>query len=167
MNKQTICKKCNDAELELRTKESVLEIEGAPIRITGVEYLECPNCGYQSIPAELARRNDKKFVDARREALGLLTSGEIAAARGKHGLTQATCSRLLGGGANSFNKYESGAVTQSEPMDLLVRLIRDVPGTLTYVAQLKGVAGIAEHHAGTEAPSKLLGELPCVEKAAS
>jgi hypothetical protein len=35
---------------------------------------------------------------------------------------------VLGGGLKSFAKYETGVVNQSEAMDQILRLIRDVPG---------------------------------------
>jgi transcriptional regulator with XRE-family HTH domain len=76
--------------------------------------------------------------------MGLLTADEIKAVRRAKNLNQKQCAQLLGGGVNSFHKYESGTVIQSAAMDLLIRVVRDVPGALTYVAEIRGMPEVAE-----------------------
>jgi hypothetical protein len=55
------------------------------------------------------------------------------------GLTQRECSRLFGGGGNSFSKYENGLVMQSEPMDNLLWLTMRYPALILDLARRRGV----------------------------
>lgn len=149
MSNKRVCPRCKYDALVIKNFDSSVNVEGREYPVTGLEFSECQNCGNEAVFADQARRNDKIFADRRRSASGLLTSSEIAETRAMHGLTQQLCSRLFGGGANSFNKYESGAVIQSAAMDMVIRLIRDVPGALSYAARVKGIEGISESPAAT------------------
>jgi DNA-binding transcriptional regulator YiaG len=42
---------------------------------------------------------------------------------------------LLRLGANTISRWEAGRNVQTSAMDVLMRLIRDVPGTLDYLRQ--------------------------------
>jgi len=64
--------------------------------------------------------------DERRARDGLLSSAEIVQIREHLGLRQREAAALFGGGSNAFNKYESGEVLQSVPMDRLLRLASGV-----------------------------------------
>ena len=55
------------------------------------------------------------------------------ALRERFGLTQADLARVLRLGANTVSRWESGRNVQTAAMDLLLRLIRDLPGSLEYV----------------------------------
>jgi HTH-type transcriptional regulator / antitoxin MqsA len=64
-----------------------------------------------------------------REA-GLLTPGQIRAARKKLGLTQRDAGRIIGGGPNAFQKYEAGDVVVSKAADTALRLLSNKPERL-------------------------------------
>ena len=49
------------------------------------------------------------------------------------GLTQGELARLLGLGPNTLSRWEAGRNAQSAAMDILLRLVRDVPGSLNYL----------------------------------
>lgn len=139
MTNKQLCPNCQQDTMETKNMDSSVTVNRTDYPVENIEYSKCPNCGEEAVWMDQARRNDKRFADAKRAASDLLISSEITDARNQWGLTQSLTSQLLGGGANSFNKYESGAVIQSAAMDLVIRLIRDVPGTLKYVADLKGI----------------------------
>jgi len=58
---------------------------------------------------------------------------EIRAVRERFGLTQSELARLLRLGANTVSRWESGRNVQTAAMDILVRLIRDLPASLDYL----------------------------------
>jgi DNA-binding transcriptional regulator YiaG len=63
----------------------------------------------------------------------LLSAEEIRALRERFDLTQADLARLLRLGANTVSRWESGRNVQTGAMDILLRLIRDLPGSLEYL----------------------------------
>ena len=58
---------------------------------------------------------------------------EIQDIRERHGLTQAALAKLLRLGANTISRWESDRMVQTAAMDVLLRLIRDVPETLRFL----------------------------------
>ena len=70
-----------------------------------------------------------------RKKHGLLSADEIRAIRTRFDLTQAELARLLRLGANIVSRWESGRNVQSAAMDLLLRMIRDLPGSLDYLRE--------------------------------
>ena len=63
----------------------------------------------------------------------LLGPDEIRALRRILGLTQAGLAHLLRLGANTVSRWEAGRNIQTAAMDVLLRLLRDVPGSLAYL----------------------------------
>jgi len=68
-----------------------------------------------------------------RDKYGLLPAEDIRDIRQRFGLTQAALARLLRLGANTLSRWESGRNVQTAAMDVLLRLIRDVPGSIEYL----------------------------------
>jgi DNA-binding transcriptional regulator YiaG len=48
-------------------------------------------------------------------------------------LTPSDLARLLRLGANTVSRWESGRNVQTAAMDMLLRLIRDLPGSIDYL----------------------------------
>lgn len=65
-----------------------------------------------------------------REA-GLLTPDQVRKARRKLGLSQRDAGRIIGGGPNAFQKYESGEVLVSKAADTALRLLSNKPERLS------------------------------------
>ncbi len=80
-----------------------------------------------------ARRLSEDAVALYRRKHGLVSAQEIRALRERFGLTQAELARLLRLGANTLSRWEAGRNAQSEAMDTLLRLVRDLPGTIDYL----------------------------------
>jgi putative zinc finger/helix-turn-helix YgiT family protein len=70
-----------------------------------------------------------------REKHGLLSADEIRAIREQFHLTQADLARLLRLGANTVSRWESGRNVQTSAMDIWLRLIRDLPGSIEYLRE--------------------------------
>ena len=62
-----------------------------------------------------------------------MSADEIRALRERFELTQAELAKLLRLGANTVSRWESGRNVQTAAMDILLRIIRDLPGSLEYL----------------------------------
>lgn len=122
------CKLCG-GNAEAHTETEQVRYRGAMLSVP-LAYCVCANCNEEFVPTELVRENDATFRAAKRHYDGLLAPEEIRSARLALGLTQEEASRVFGGGANAFSKYERGEVTQSVSMDRLIRLCRHHPELL-------------------------------------
>jgi putative zinc finger/helix-turn-helix YgiT family protein len=80
-----------------------------------------------------ARRLQEDAIAVYRKRHGLLSADEIRAVRERFGLTQSELARLLHLGANTVSRWESGRNVQTEAMELLLRLLRDLRGSLDYL----------------------------------
>jgi putative zinc finger/helix-turn-helix YgiT family protein len=85
-----------------------------------------------------SKRLGQDAIAIYRKKHGLLSADEIRAIRERFELTQADLARLLRLGGNTVSRWESGRNVQTAAMDLLLRLIRDLPGSIDY---LRGRAG--------------------------
>ncbi|WP_090255752.1 type II toxin-antitoxin system MqsA family antitoxin [Ectothiorhodospira marina] len=133
------CPVCGEGPLEQRTDSHVVEHAGVSERIP-LYVAQCAACGSELATATEAKANKRAVVAFRKTVDGLLTGGEMRAAREAMGLTQAQAAALFGGGKVAFSRYENDDVTQSEAMDSLIRLCRSQPANLRELAQRKGVA---------------------------
>jgi transcriptional regulator with XRE-family HTH domain len=75
--------------------------------------------------------------------MGLLSAQEIREIRLRLGRTQAEMSHLLGVGAKTYCRWESGSFLQSLSFDNYLRLIRDVPEASLMLIHIEkfGVSG--------------------------
>lgn len=129
---------CEEARLRPATYTGELKHRGQTIPVENLERYVCDACGADPVLEDQIGRNHAKYMEARRKADGLLSSEEIRALRKGLGLTQQKASRIFGGGANAFSKYERGDVMQSLAMDRLLRLVDLQPGLLELLQLLSG-----------------------------
>lgn len=123
MNDHTpICPICDEGRLEPITYTGEITHSGKVLDVADLECWQCPQCGADPVFPDQARRNHRRFQDARREADGLLVGAEIEQLRDRLDLTQHDAAVVFGGGQNAFSKYERGEVIQSQAMDRLLRL---------------------------------------------
>jgi len=110
-----------------------LPVNGESMRVSGIPHLRCPACGEKLVNYEQARALDRTAMDLYRAKHSLLSAEEIRALRERLGLTQVELAGLLRLGANTISRWEAGRYVQSSAMDVLLRLIRDVPAGLAYL----------------------------------
>lgn len=79
------------------------------------------------------RRSLEDAVERVRAKLGLLSGDELREIRDGLGLTQAELAKQLGLGGNTISRWEANRVVQNKSLDLLLRLVRDVPAAATYL----------------------------------
>ena len=82
-----------------------------------------------NVPVQVDHRHNLIY----RQKYGLLAADEIRSIRERFGLTQAELARLLRLGANTISRWEAARNVQAASMDMLLRIIRDLPGTVDYL----------------------------------
>jgi putative zinc finger/helix-turn-helix YgiT family protein len=126
------CPVCGTPMKEKRGKLS-FPVNGEEVRVPGATHLACPNGHDPVLWADEARRLREGALDLYRAKYGLLTADDIRSLRERFGLTQAELARLLRLGQNTLSRWEAGRNVQTAAMDVLLRVLRDVPGALEYV----------------------------------
>ncbi|MEJ7731161.1 MAG: type II TA system antitoxin MqsA family protein [Polyangiaceae bacterium] len=110
-----------------------LLVNGEEVSVPQVEHLRCPSCKEVLLPLEAARRQTERAFTLHRQKHGLLSASDIRAIRRRFELTQADLAHLLRLGQNTVSRWEAGRNVQTGAMDVLLRLLRDVPGSLEYL----------------------------------
>ncbi len=110
-----------------------LPVNGEEIPVPSSAHLSCPKCGEVVLRLQDAKRLHQDAIAIYRKRHGLLSADEIRAIRERFGLTQSDLARLLRFGANTISRWESGRNVQTAAMDMLLRLIRDLPGSIDYL----------------------------------
>jgi putative zinc finger/helix-turn-helix YgiT family protein len=108
-------------------------INGEDIAVAGAAHLSCPKCGEVVLRLDEARHLRESALAVYRHKYHLLGADEIRSLRERLGLTQAALARLLRLGGNTISRWESGRNAQTAAMDVLLRLIRDLPGSIEYL----------------------------------
>jgi len=110
-----------------------LPVNGEEIAVPHAAHLRCPKCKEVVLRLEDARRLSEDAIALYRKKHGLLSAAEIRAIRERFELTQGDLAKLLHLGQNTLSRWESGRNVQTAAMDVLLRLLRDVPGSLEYL----------------------------------
>jgi putative zinc finger/helix-turn-helix YgiT family protein len=111
----------------------LLPVNGEEIAVLDARHLSCPRCHQVILRSDDARRLRQRALEIYRGRYGLLSADEIRSIRERFGLTQAELARLLRLGGNTISRWEAGRNVQTAAMDILLRMIRDVPGSLDYL----------------------------------
>jgi HTH-type transcriptional regulator / antitoxin MqsA len=110
-----------------------LPVNGEEIAVRSAAYLGCRKCGEVVLRLQDSKRLGEDAIAVYRRKHRLLSADEIRALRRRFGLKQADLARLLRLGANTISRWESGRNVQTGAMDMLLRLIRDLPGSIAYL----------------------------------
>jgi putative zinc finger/helix-turn-helix YgiT family protein len=126
---------CLECGTPMREKQASLKfpVNGEEIAVPESPHLSCPKCREVVLLFDDARKLRQRALEIYRHKYGLLSADEIRSIRERFGLTQAELARLLRLGANTISRWEAARNVQTASMDMLVRIIRDVPGTLDYL----------------------------------
>jgi putative zinc finger/helix-turn-helix YgiT family protein len=108
-------------------------VNGEDVRVPQATHLACPKGHDPVLRADDARRLREQALDLYRGKYGLLTAEDIRSLRERFGLTQTELARLLRLGQNTLSRWEAGRNVQTAAMDVLLRVLRDVPGGLEYL----------------------------------
>jgi len=108
-------------------------INGEEITVPSASHLRCPKDGEIVLRFHEAKRLHEDAIEQYRKRHGLLSAAAIRALRERFNLNQAELAHLLRLGANTVSRWESGRNVQTAAMDVLLRLIRDLPGSIDYL----------------------------------
>jgi HTH-type transcriptional regulator / antitoxin MqsA len=108
-------------------------INGESVTVGGIAHLHCDGCGERLFDLESLRKVEQGAMDVYRQRHNLLSGEEIRGIREKLGLTQAQLAAMLRLGANTLSRWEAGRNAQTAAMDILLRLLRDVPTARAYL----------------------------------
>lgn len=117
-----------------------LPVNGETVSVPGVSHLRFPTCGERLFGLSEAREMERRAIELYRAKYGLLSADQIREIRQQHALTQAELARLLRLGANTISRWEAGRNVQTAAMDVLLRLIRDLPGSVEYLREHAALA---------------------------
>ncbi len=126
------CPACATAMVERRAVLH-LPVNGEEIAVPGASHLRCPKCHEVLLRFQDAKRLGEDAIAIYRRTHDLLSADEIRALRERFELTQADLAHLLRLGANTVSRWEAGRHVQTAAMDMLLRLLRDLPGGIEYV----------------------------------
>ena len=110
-----------------------LPVNGEEIAVPSAAHLRCRKCGEVVLRFQDSKRLGEDAIAIYRRNHALLSADEIRAIRERFKLTQADLAHLLRLGANTVSRWESGRNVQTAAMDILLRMIRDLPGSLEYL----------------------------------
>ena len=126
------CPTCGTLMKEQRAALST-SVNGEEVLVSDASHLRCPKCQEVVLRLDEARHLNQAALDLYRRKYGLLSSAEIRSFRERLGLTQVELGKLLRLGSNTISRWEAGRNVQTAAMDILLRLIRDLPGSLAYL----------------------------------
>lgn len=108
-------------------------VNGQHVHVARTSHLRCPQCGEVVLRHHEARQLRERAFEQFRQEHRLLSAEEIRAIRERFELTQGAFAQLLRLGSNTISRWESGRTVQTAALDVLLRLIRDLPGSLDYL----------------------------------
>ena len=126
---------CPECRTPMREKQASLKfpVNGEEIAVPGSPHLGCPKCHEVVLRFDDARKLRQRALEIYRQKYGLLSAEEIRSVRERFGLTQADLARLLRLGANTISRWEAARNVQAASLDILLRIIRDLPGSVDYL----------------------------------
>jgi putative zinc finger/helix-turn-helix YgiT family protein len=126
------CPACGTTMRERKGKLT-FPVNGEKVPVHAAAHLRCPNCGEVVLRLDDVRHLRESALAIYRARYGLLSSDEIRSLRERLRLTQGALSKLLHLGGNTLSRWEAGRNVQTAAMDILLRLVRDVPDSLAYL----------------------------------
>lgn len=126
------CHECGTRMRKVR-RSLRLPINGERVAVPCVPHLRCPRCGETLLSYDEAGVFERRAIEIYREKYDLLSEQEMREIRERLGLTQTKLAQLLHLGGNTVSRWESGRNVQSASLDMMLRMLRDVPGTLAYL----------------------------------
>ena len=122
------------------TREPITEtFRGEEITVDGIERYVCDECGNDFMSASEASRLSMALAREYARRSGLLTPSEVREIRKSLGLTQGEFERMVGVSTPTVCRWERGSSLQPRSTDLLLRMIRDVPGVAEHLVSMAGI----------------------------
>jgi len=128
------CPLCGQDGLCRKVVTETFEYKGNKLHYPNYVIYECPSCNEAVVDKQSMKESGRAIRDFYRQIDGLLSAAEIIRIRKQRlCLTQDEASKILGGGAKSFARYENSEIIQSKALDNLLRLLDDDPSKLIVI----------------------------------
>lgn len=126
---------CPECGTPMREKQGSLKfpVNGEEMAVTQSPHLSCPKCHEVVLRFDDARKLRQRALEIYRQKNGLLSADEIRSIRERFGLTQAELAGLLRLGPNTISRWEAARNVQTASMDMLLRMIRELPGNIDFL----------------------------------
>lgn len=108
-------------------------VNGEEVKVPNISHLSCTACHEIVIRLDEVRELRQRALELYRQRYGLLSAHQIRSLRVRLDLTQQQLSTLLQLGMNTLSRWESGRNVQTAAMDMLLRLVRDIPQSIDYL----------------------------------
>lgn len=139
------CPECGDGILATTKADLVGTRRGEEFRVR-MEALQCPMCGYKTVPANKVREFALRIADAYRESHKLLTSVEIRDLRRQVGMSQAEFAKFCHVGIASLKRWEIGEIQDPAMNRLMVLAVeRKLEKDRKQFSPWGGVEPVPEH----------------------
>lgn len=129
------CPQCG-SEMRDSTAQLTFPVNGEEVHVLGAPHLRCKKCDEIVLRLDEARLLREKALDIYKKKYNLLSGEEIRCLRERLGLTQGQLAELLRLGVNTISRWESDRNAQTGAMDVLLRLVRDMPGSIEYLQNM-------------------------------
>jgi len=136
MRSKNICPMCESGTLTRKEITETFNYHDHEILVPNYIIHQCDFCEEAIVDPASLKESGKILRAEAKKIDGLLTGKEIKQIRNSLGLTQEGLSKIIGGGDKCIAKYESEALTQSKPMDNLLRIIRSYPDSIHVLTKL-------------------------------
>lgn len=133
------CPVCGEGRLSQKSDAETFEYKGRSAQIP-VLFAVCDSCGVDQACSDHLRANKRAVLAFHKQVDGLLTGSQVRDLRKGLGLSQSVAAQVFGGGPVAFSKYENDDVSQSEPMDKLMRVAMSVPQAFAWLAEYAGLS---------------------------
>jgi|GEM_PF-922881 len=131
------CPLCGSPDVREIVRERRVTMNGHDIVVPEDRGTECGRCGETYYTGAQSRIADRKLIDARRRAEGLLTSDDVRGLRQALRLSQAELEQAIGTGPKTVVRWENGTAVQSKAADDVLRLIALDPDNLRLLVRIR------------------------------
>lgn len=114
-------------------------------------FMRCGDCGEEFYLPGQMDETTRRATSAIRSREEKYSAEQIRAQRERLGLSQADYEQLLKSGPKTAGRWERGTVIQNGPVNVLMRLIDELPGSAELLAAWHGVRLASTAHGETQA----------------
>jgi HTH-type transcriptional regulator / antitoxin MqsA len=129
------CSICGSTEVKNEEVTEILNYKGQTKIFQNYKIYKCYSCKEEFVDEVFLDSISGEIRDFHREVDGLLVPSEIKRIRTSYGFSQEAFGEILGGGKKAFARYENGSITQSKPMDNLLRIINEYPDAISVLSR--------------------------------
>lgn len=133
-----VCPVCSEGHLTSQVVDREVSYEGM-VGTVKRYFAVCDFCESEITGQEESVENVRAVAAFRKSVEKLLSGAEIRAFRKEFSLTQEVAANLFGGGKVAFSRYEQDDISQSVPMDNLIRLCINNPHNIELLAKIRGL----------------------------